>query len=168
MLETFTIGAWGSQGYDGFQEMDLYVSYSIGDLSIGLTDYYYTGSDYFLIDDVVGSHALEVNLGYAIGDLSIAGNYIINDSSEGGAGSVGGEVYFELGYSLESFDVFVGGGDGWHTTGGNAEGDFAISNVGVSTSKEIKITDSFSLPVNASAILNPDTEQFYIVAGISF
>ena len=44
---------------------------------------------------------------------------------------------------------------------------FAITNVGISTSKEIKITDTFSIPLKATAILNPKTEQFFLVAGIT-
>lgn len=160
----FTLGAWGSQGIDGivsstgnstgFQEMDLYASYSFDfGLSLGITDYYYPGSLYFDGD----SHAFELNGGFSSGDFSISANYILNEAL--GAGSAGGDTYFELGYG----PVFVGGGDGWHST----DGDFAIVNVGVGASKEIKITDSFSLPVSGAVVLNPDTEQFYILAGFS-
>jgi uncharacterized protein (TIGR02001 family) len=158
----FTLGAWGSQGIDGiggtsngFQEMDLYTSYSFDfGLSLGVTDYWYPGSLYF--DE--NSHAFELNAGFSAGDLSLSGNYIF-----AGGGSVGDDVYFELGYSAGPADLFIGGGDGWHSS----DTDFAIVNIGVSTSKEIEITDSFSLPVSGSVILNPDTEQLYILAGIS-
>lgn len=152
-----TLGAWGSQGYDGFQEMDLYASFSLGDLSIGLTDYYYPGSDYLDGD----SHAFEVNLGYSLGSLSLGANYILNEAA--GAGSAGGDMYFELGYSGSAADVFLGAGDGWHS----GTGDFGIVNIGVTKSKEIKITDSFSLPISGAVIFNPDSEQLYILAGIS-
>lgn len=158
----FALGAWGSQGIDGiggtsngFQEMDLYASYSFDfGLSIGVTDYWYPGSLYFDGD----SHAFELNGGFSAGDLSLSANYIF-----AGGGSVGDDVYFELGYSAGPADLFIGGGDGWHST----DTDFAIVNIGIGTSKEIKITDSFSLPVSGSVILNPDTEQLYILAGIS-
>lgn len=160
----FALGAWGSQGIDGnagspgFQEMDLYTSYSFDfGLSIGFTDYYYPGVPYGQED----SHAFELNLGYSIGDLSLSGNYIFNEAP--GAGSLGEDMYFELGYSAGPADLFAGAGDGWHST----DGDFAIVNVGVGTSKEIKITDSFSLPLSGAVILNPNTEQFYILAGIT-
>ena len=152
-----TLGAWGSQGYDGFQEMDLYASFSLGDLSIGLTDYYYPGSDYLDGD----SHAFEINLGYSLGSLSLGANYILNEAA--GAGSAGGDMYFELGYSGSAADVFLGAGDGWHS----GTGDFGIVNIGVTKSKEIKITDSFSLPISGAVIFNPDSEQLYILAGIS-
>ncbi|NBC66751.1 MAG: hypothetical protein GVY07_13980 [Bacteroidetes bacterium] len=158
----FALGAWGSQGIDGigntsngFQEMDLYASYSFDfGLSLGVTDYWYPGSMYFDED----SHAFELNGGFSAGDLSISANYIF-----AGGGSVGDDVYFELGYSAGPADIFIGGGDGWHST----DTDFAIVNIGIGTSKEIEITDSFSLPVSGSVVLNPDTEQLYILAGFS-
>lgn len=161
----FALGAWGSQGIDGivsadeystgFQEMDLYASYAFDfGLSLGVTDYYYPGGSFF---EETG-HAFEFNAGLSAGDLSLSGNYIF-----AGEGSVGDDIYFELGYSAGPADLFVGGGDGWHST----DTEFAIVNIGIGTSKEIQITDSFSLPVSGAVILNPDTEQFYIVAGIS-
>lgn len=159
----FSIGAWGSQSYDGGQEMDLYVSYGFDfGLSIGLTDYYYPGTQYFDFSDTTGAHGFELNLGYETGNFSVAGNYMLNEA--GGAGTVGGDMYFELGYSLGAVDLFVGAGDGWHTS----DGEFAVCNVGLGTSKDIKITDDFTLPLAGSVILNPETEQFYIVVGFSF
>ena len=163
----FSIGAWGSQGIDGlasegslgFQEMDLYAAYEFDfGLSIGLTDYYYPGTNYF--DS--GSHAIELNLGFELDNFSLSGNYMFNEAE--GAGSAGSDLYFEAGLSFGSVDIFAGAGDGWHS----ADGDFALVNVGLATTKEIKITESFSIPLTGAAILNPDTEQFYIVVGISF
>lgn len=151
----FAIGAWGSQGIDGFQEMDLYTGYTFDfGLSLGITDYYYPGSQFF--DEAV--HAFEFNGEYTIGDLSISGNYIF-----AGDGAAGDDVYFELGYSAGPADLFFGGGNGWHST--NTE--FTVVNVGVGTTKIIEITEDFSIPVSGSVILNPDTEQFYITVGLS-
>ena len=163
----FALGAWGSQGIDGsaangslgFQEMDLYVSYEFDfGLSLGITDYYYPGSEYFDGD----SHAFEVNSGLEISNFSLSANIVLNEAAE--AGSAGSDLYFEAGYSFGEVDLFAGAGDGWHTT----NGDFALVNVGLGTSKYIAITDKFSLPISGAIILNPNTEQFFIVAGISF
>jgi len=157
----FSIGSWGSAGLDGFLEMDMYASYGFDfGLSLGVTDYYYPGA---LGDPAnswfgMGSHAFEANLGYGIKNLSISANYIF-----AGGGSVGNDLYFELGYDFGKFNIFAGAGNGWHTS----DGSFGLVNVGINTSKEIKITDSFSLPISASAILNPSTKQYYLVAGIT-
>lgn len=167
----FSIGAWGSQAFDnGFQEMDLYLSYSFDfGLSLGLTDYYYPGTPYFSYSEDAangdfGSHAFEINAGYEIESISISGNYIVNEAS--GAGSIGGDLYFEAGYAFDdATSAFLGAGNGWHT---NFTDDFGIVNLGVSTSKEIVVTDTFSIPVSGSVILNPYSEQLYIVVGFSF
>lgn len=162
-----SIGAWGSQGIDGlasagdlgFREMDLYAAYEFGfGLSIGITDYYYPGTDYFDGD----SHAFELNAGFDLGNFSLSANYMLNEAE--GAGSEGSDLYFEAGISFRSVDLFVGAGDGWHSS----NGDFALVNVGLAANKEIRITESFSIPLTGAAILNPDTEQFYIVVGVSF
>lgn len=159
----FVLGAWGSQGIDGaiadgtvgFQEMDLYTGYSFDfGLSLGVTDYYYPGTAYF--DDA--SHAFELNAGFDAGDLSLSGNYIF-----AGGGSVGDDIYFQLGYSIGEADFFVGAGDGWHS----ANTDFQMVNIGIGTTKDIIVTESLTIPLHGAVVLNPDTEQFYIVAGLS-
>jgi hypothetical protein len=161
----FAVGSWGSFGFTDNEaaEADLYLSYGFDfGLSIGVTDYYFPGTDYFDYSTASGSHGIELNLGYETGGLSIGANYMLNEAP--GAGTAGGDMYFELGYSFESFGLFVGGGDGWHTS----TGDFAICNVGVSVAKELEITEKFSLPLSGSVILNPEREQFYVVLGVSF
>ncbi|WP_423129230.1 TorF family putative porin [Gaoshiqia sp. Z1-71] len=158
----FSVGAWGSQGYDGFQEMDLYTSLSFDfGLSLGLTDYYYPGTNYFETSKENGSHAFEINLGFETGPLTLAANYILNEA--GGAASAGKDMYYEAGLAVGKVNLFAGAGDGWHTS----DGKFNLCNVGIGTSKEIKITDSFSIPLSGTAILNTEREQFYIVVAIS-
>ena len=158
----FSIGSWGSAGFDGFMEMDLYAKYAFDfGLSIGLTDYYYPGSEYFDYSTETGAHGFEVNLGYGIKNLSLSANYMLNEA--GGAATAGGDKYFEIGYAFDKFSIFAGAGDGWHTP----DAKFGIVNVGLSTSKEIKISDTFSIPLKATAILNPTTKQYFLVAGIT-
>lgn len=45
---------------------------------------------------------------------------------------------------------------------------FSVCDISLSASKEIRITDSFSLPLFVKATWNPRTEGAYFVAGISF
>ncbi|MGF7140094.1 TorF family putative porin [Roseimarinus sediminis] len=148
-----SLGAWGSvcvsdnEGY----EMDLYASYSFDfGLGITLTDYYF-GGPYF--DGAM--HFLEPSISFETGGLSLTGAYMIGDGIS--------DTYLEAGYSFGALDVFVGAGDGQYTS----DGGFMLCNVGLGTSKEIKLSESFSLPVSGSVILNPSTEAFFIVVGIS-
>ena len=128
---------------------------------MGITDYYFPGTQYFDLSKATGAHGFELNLGYGIGDLSLAANYILNEA--GGAATAGGDMYFEAGYDFKTFSVFAGAGNGWHSP----DASFAVVNVGISTSKEIAITESYSLPLSGSAIWNPKTQQFFLVAAIT-
>lgn len=163
-----TIGAWGSYDAAGYAEADLYLSYGFDfGLSLGVTDYYYPGTDYTDLSDTAGTHAFEINVGYTISALSLSANYIVNEAPV--AASMGGDMYFEAKYAFTNFSIFAGAGNGWYTIDEVADEDeFGLVNLGLSTSKEVKITDSFSLPVNGSVIWNPHAKQFTMVVGLSF
>ena len=144
---SLAIGAWGSYGLSSrFQEADLYASYGFDfGLSLGLTDYYYPGNSWLQLENnddegKVSSHGIEINAGYETGAFSIAANYALYE----GAGLESGTMYFEAGYAFENFNVFIGGGDGWHVLGEidpltgerltGKTGDFQICNIGIGTS----------------------------------
>jgi hypothetical protein len=160
-----TLGVWGSFDASGYSETDPYISYTIPfGLSLGFTDYYYPELPLFEVSksDTTGSHALELNAGYSKGGFSLSANYIFNKA--GGAGSAGGDMYFQAGYTISNVSLFVGAGNGWYTS----DGDFAICNVGIGVTKEIQITEKFSIPVNGQVIMNPEREQLNVVVGFSF
>ena len=53
----FSIGSWGSAGFDGFLEMDLFARYAFNfGLTAGLTDYYFPGTNYFNYSKDTGAH----------------------------------------------------------------------------------------------------------------
>ena len=158
-----TVGVWGSFDASGYAEVDPYISYALPfGLSLGLTDYYYPGLPVFETTDTAGSHALELNANFSKGGLSLSANYIVNEA--GGAGSAGGDMYFQAGYAFKHFSLFAGAGDGWHTS----DGEFAFCNIGLGTSKVITLFEKFSIPVNGQVILNPEKEQLFLVVGFSF
>ncbi len=154
----FAIGAWGSYntGSDEAAEADLYAGYSFelgesSSLSFTLTDYYFPGSNWMDGD----SHFIEPMVSLGLGAFTFTGAYMMGDEVS--------DIYLEAAATFGAVDLTLGGGDGAYTI----DGDFNICNIGIGTSKEIKITDSFSLPVSAAAILNPSSEQFHVVVGIS-
>ena len=155
----FAVGAWGSYstGSEEAAEADLYVGYGFdlgenASLSFTVTDYYFPGDAMYFDGE---SHYFEPMVSLGIGNFSLMGAYMMNDGA--------GDVYFEAGLSAGPVDIALGGGDGAYTV----DGDFSICNISLGTSKEIKITDSFSLPLSAAVVLNPSTEQFHIAVGIS-
>ena len=158
----FTLGLWASYETGGEvvgQEFDFYASYAIGPVSIGLTDYAFpTDADsdgYFMMKNHIG----EANLSFDGVDsfpLTISFNMnIYNDDDN--------SIYTEVGIPFEiggtELGAFIGAGDNIYTL----EGDFAITNFGISASKDLKITDSFSVGATASAIFNPDSDDAYLV-----
>ena len=164
----FTLGAWGSFDFNGYQETDLYFIYSLrSGLEIGLTDYYFMDLRYFDYSSSSGSHAFELNMRFTRGNFNIQANYIVNKAD--GAGSAGGDKYFEAGYVFKSFNLFIGAGDGWHTLNPEmGRGRFNLCNVGIGTTKTIIVTDSFNIPVKGQLVLNPDKEQLSVIIGFSF
>jgi uncharacterized protein (TIGR02001 family) len=156
----FTAGVWGSFDASGYSEADPYVSYSFPfGLSLGLTDYYYPGLEGSFFAD--SSNAYEINAGYTKGAFSLSANYILNESPL--PASSGADTYFQVGYAFSKFSLSVGAGDGWHTSDHN----FNVCHIGLSTSKEIKLSETFSVPVTGQIIVNPEKEQLFIVVGFS-
>lgn len=153
----FSIGAWGSYCFSDTEatEADLFASYgfSLGEsstLTLTATDYYFPTAEYFDGD----SHFFEPMISLGLGNLSLAAAYMTNLE----------DTYVEAGYAAGSVTLFAGAGDGAYTK----DEKFNLCNVGLKTSKEIKVSDSFSIPVSGSVVLNPSTEQFHIVVGLSF
>ena len=155
-----TIGVWGSFDAAGYAEADPYISYAFSNgLSLGITDYYYPRAGGSFTAD--STNAVEINLGYAIGGLSLSANYILNEASV--AASAGKDKYFQAAYAFKNFNLTVGAGDGWHTS----DGEFNVCHIGIGTGKVIKITDSFSVPVTGQVIFNPEKNQMFMVVGFS-
>ncbi|NQU53886.1 MAG: hypothetical protein HQ522_15260 [Bacteroidetes bacterium] len=159
----FAIGAWGSYSNsvlagddDSFMEADLYASYGLdlgesGSLSFGLTDYYFPQSPY----SDGKSHYIEPAITVGIGSFSLMGAYISGDGVS--------DTYIEAGLTAGPVDLTLAAGNGAYTI----DGKFSLCNIGLSTSKEIKITESFSLPVSGGIIYNPSVDVFHIAVGIS-
>lgn len=161
--QSLTAGVWGAFDATGYAEADPYITYAFPfGLTIGITDYYYPDLKLFDTSVETGSHALELNLGFTVKGFSLSANYIVNEA--GGIGSSGGDKYFQAGYSFSSFNIFLGGGDGWHTSDGN----FNICNIGIGAVKQINITEKFAIPLTGQVIINPEREQLFVVAGLTF
>ena len=153
------IGAWGSfalSGNDGGSELDLYISYDLGFASLTLTNYTFPGdaSASIIPDDFFGVEGYELSTGFDLGPVGLTVGYFTETE----------DLYIETGFSLGNLDVAIGGGNEVYTL----DGDFAVCNVSLGTSKEIKITEDYSLPIFGSFVYNPDTTDAFLVLGASF
>jgi len=163
----FTAGAWGSFDFNNYQEIDLYFSFSLpSGFNIGITDYYSPDLRYFDYTRASGSHAFEINLGYSWHNLGLEANYVINKA--GGVGSAGQDLYFQAGYSFGFLTFFAGAGNGWHNYDPeNFRSRFEICNTGIAVTRDIKITESFIIPVKGELVLNPAQERMFLVVGFT-
>ena len=171
-----SLTAWGSVGLSepsDTKEFDITAAYSIGGFNIGITDYWFNSPNdrYFAYESHKTSHVFEANVGYDFGVASLqwytnfAGNDGVNDEGKRAYSS-----YFEV-----SAPFTLGGCDWTASVGavpfatsfyGDAS-NFAVTNVSLKATKDLKITDSFSVPVFAGIAANPSTEKAYLLFGFT-
>ena len=174
----FEIGSWGSYSYaplsSGANEHDIWVGYSFGSVSLMVTDYYFPngGFDFFDFDGVegdtasAGAHWIESAVSYSGSEafpISILFGALIHNDPES-------STYLEISYpvSVEGADLnFFGGATLAETAFYGTDGASLIS-VGVSASKDVPVTEDFSLPVSVSYILNPNAQRTFLTFGVSF
>ena len=173
-----SLTAWGSVGLSqpaDTKEFDLTLAYTIGGLNIGVTDYWFnSGLDpenrYFKYDAHGTNHVFEANIGYDFGFASV--QWFTNFSGNDGLNKDGKRAYSSYAevavpFKLATVDWTATAGavpfatDFYGTTG------FAVTNVSLRADKEIKVTDSFSIPIFGQVVGNPCSQKAYLVLGIT-
>ncbi len=171
-----SLTAWGSVGLsnkDNTKEFDLTAAYAIGGFHIGVTDYWFNTPNerYFAYSAHETSHVFEANVGYDFGIASLdwytnfAGNDGVNKDGKRAYSS-----YFEANvpFKLASCEWTATIGAVPYATSfyGDANG-FAVTNIGIKATKDIKVNDHFSIPIFAGITANPSTEKTFFIFGIS-
>lgn len=171
-----SLTAWGSIGLSepsDTKEFDITAAYSVGGFNIGVTDYWFNSPStrYFLYDSHKTSHVFEANIGYDFGPASI--QWYTNFAGNDGVNKDGDRAYSSY---FEVSAPFTFGGCDWTATVGavpfassfysDANG-FAVTNVSLKAIKELKITDTFSVPIFAGIAANPSTEKAFFIFGLS-
>lgn len=184
------VGVTGSYGIsNNYQEADPYVKYTTHGLTVQLTNFYipyaFNGDNasadprFYNFKAKTTASADELSLTYKGSEsfpISIVAGTIVygNDHSYGYKASLDKDssnyfsTYVELGYTIkaggQNVDVFGGltPSSGFYGNG------FGVVNLGVKGYRSVKITDSYSLPLYASLITNPQAERIYLVFGVTF
>ena len=174
-----SLTGWGSTGIvntDDTKEFDLTLAYSTGGFNIGITDYWFSaGADpegrYFKYDAHSTNHVFEANIGYDFGAFSLQWftNFSGNDYKADGKRAYSSYVELNAPFKLGGLD--------WDATVGAVPFEdsgvyggcskFAVTNVSLKATKELKITESFSLPVFAQVVGNPHDQKAYLVCGFT-
>lgn len=174
----FDLSLWGSTGIVNFtdtKEFDVTLSYGIAGLSVGVTDYWFsTGIEpygrYFGYKEKETDHVFEAFLGYDLGFASISWytNFAGNDFKANGDRAY--SSYCEISAPFSAF------GADWTATAGFVASEsveyvtegFSVTNLSVTATKELEISDRFSLPISAGLTVNPCSEMAYLTFGLSF
>ncbi len=179
----FELGVWGSTNFSGtYKEADLYVSYTISALKITLTDYDWNfKSRYFNYTDTTTDHIFELGLAYALPasfPLSIGVNTMLYGADKKYSTTLGAQdpkkqaysTYIEFDYPIKNANLFLGitPMDGFYGDSYGGHDGFSICNLGISATRNMKITSDYSLPLKATLGFNPQKEDAYFVFGITF
>ena len=174
-----SLTAWGNVGFTSTdtKEFDLTLAYTTGGFNIGITDYWFNaGLDpdnrYFMYNAHSTNHVFEANIGYDFGFASLqwytnfAGNDGVNESGKRAYSS-----YFEASvpFKLATVDwTATVGVIPYATTFYNEwTSGFSVTNLALKATKDIKITDSFSIPIFGQVVANPRTQKAYLVLGFT-
>lgn len=173
-----SLTAWGSVGIDkeDDKEIDLTLAYETGGFSISVTDYwvapYGEGTKFFQYGARSTAHVFEAQIGYDFGALAV--NWYTNFAGADGVNEDGERAYssyvsLAVPFTLGGLDWTAEVGATPWATDYYAEADgFTVCDLSIAASKEIKITDTFSLPAFGKLSFNPATEGAYFTFGLSF
>ena len=173
-----SLTAWGSYGLvnsDDVKELDLTLAYSFGGLNIGVTDYWFdAGLDpdnrYFKYDAHGTNHLFEANIGYDFGIASL--QWFTNFAGNDGVNNDGKRAYSSyveaaVPFKLSSIEWTATAGAVPFATTFYGTSGFAVTNLSLRATKEIKVTDTFSIPIFGQVTANPCSQKAYLVLGIT-
>ena len=173
-----SLTAWGSYGLVNTadtKEFDLTLAYTAGGFNVGITDYWFdAGLDpdarYFKYDAHGTNHVFEANIGYDFGPLSL--QWFTNFAGNDGTNKDGKRAYSSymevaVPFKLSAIEwTATAGAVPWSTTSYGTNG-FAVTNLSLKATKEIKVTDTFSIPVFGQVVGNPCSQKAYLVFGFT-
>ena len=173
-----SLTAWGSVGVSDpsdTKEFDLTLGYAIGGLNIGITDYWFnSGLDpenrYFKYDAHGTNHVFEANVGYDFGPASLQWftNFAGNDGmNKDGKRAYSSYVELTVPFKLSTVDWTATAGAVPFSTDFYGTNGFAVTNLALKATKDIKVTDTFSVPVFGQVVANPCSQKAYLVIGFT-
>ena len=173
-----SLTAWGSYGLvnsDDVKELDLTLAYSFGGLNIGVTDYWFDagldpGNRYFKYDAHGTNHLFEANIGYDFGIASL--QWFTNFAGNDGVNNDGKRAYSSyveaaVPFKLSSIEWTATAGAVPFATTFYGTSGFAVTNLSLRATKEIKVTDTFSIPIFGQVTANPCSQKAYLVLGFT-
>lgn len=172
-----SLSAWGSVDVAsiGFKEFDLSLGYSFMGIELMITDYWWAGEgafDYFKYKKDVTAHLFEATVVYTLPfekfPLRLTWNTMFAGADYKADGDRAYSTYIEVSYPFSIKEIGLDVGLGLTPWDGLYHDDFGVVGVSLKASKDIKITDSFHIPLFGQVIANPSSEDVFLVLGVSF
>ncbi len=173
-----SLTAWGSVGLSDpsdTKEFDLTLGYTYGGLNVGITDYWFNvGLDmknrYFKYDAHGTNHIFEANVGYDFGLASV--QWFTNIAGNDGMNKDGKRAYssyveLTVPFKLATVDWTATAGAVPFFTDFYGTDGFAVTNLALKATKDIRVTETFSVPVFGQVIANPCSQKAYLVIGFT-
>ena len=129
---------------------------------------HYIGNDttdlnYFDYDNSTTNHWFEGSIKYGVKGFSVLASTFFYGGDKDANNENQYSSYAELGYNLSvknlTYDFFMGAS----LNEGVYADKFALVSLGVKASREIAITDKFTLPVSFTISTNPDKKKMYFI-----
>jgi hypothetical protein len=175
-LGGLSLTAWGSVGFESFdaKEFDFTLGYGAGGFSAAITDYWFYLNDEELVDNYFDyaahstAHMFELTLGYDFGPAAIVWNtYFAGADYFNEDGKRSYSTYIEASAPFKISDIDFSAELGLTPWEGLYSKKFNVVNIGVKAGKELKISDSFSLPVFTKVTFAPNIEKCWFVFGVT-
>lgn len=176
-----SLTAWGNYSFNSkdTKEFDFTLAYTNSGFTVGITDYWFNQGSadpeydgkYFMYEAHKTAHVFEAFVGYDFGPVAI--NWFTNFAGNDGVNKSGKRAYSSY---FEITAPFRFATCHWKATLGivpystsfyTDNSGFSVINVGLRATKDIKITDSFVLPVFAGVTANPNEEKAYLICGFT-
>jgi hypothetical protein len=173
-----SFGTWGSFGIsEQYAEFDLFIFYASGPITLMVYDYYaedennLSSRDYFNLTNDSTAHQLEgiiIFTGTESFPLHVTAATFFYGADKNNNGSQAYSSYVELSYPFRLkrniINAFIGGtlNEGLYYDHAN------IVNMGLTLSRDIKISNNFSIPIKETLAINPANEDIFLVLSLSF
>ncbi|OFX21183.1 MAG: hypothetical protein A2041_04785, partial [Bacteroidetes bacterium GWA2_31_9b] len=170
-------GIWAAQSIDGkYSELDIYLKYSIKNISFGIFDYYCPSSfkeigNYYNLNQRTTKHTLDFHFFYN-GSNNFPFKFLIatmvfgddiNPESNKNYYSTYAEIDFTL--KIQNLRIcYVLGFNPYKSYYGDKSG---IINTGIKTSGKLNLSRKSSIPIQTSVLLNPLNDIIHISMGIT-
>lgn len=182
----FSLTAWGSKEISGpHKEIDLTAACTFGRLSLFVVDYWWDGekygnanadtrnNKYFHFDNHNTAHRLEAGVAYTFSEkvpLSISWNTMFWGADKRDSGKQNYSSYVELNYPFTVKTINLTATVGltpYDSPNIYATDGFAVCNIALGASREIRFSQSFSLPIYTKLVFDPAHEDTHLVFGFT-